>query len=186
MAKRKPHRADTGTGADKQRVPPKQPGYVTLLGEHGGRSTPATPATTMVPHQRFGDRGADPDDAPLTRLVRYSDLARSGIVRNRTQLENSCARKACRPAACFRRRQGFGRSPSLKIGWRGARSPASAIGKTPTRSRRGDGDEQRLSARARKLLGDHTASRRPELRPIPGRRSQPLARPHRHRDQLGH
>jgi hypothetical protein len=92
MAKRKPHRAGTDTGADqqadKQRVPPKQPAYVAaFLGEHGGRSTPATPATTMaLPHRRFGDRG-DPDDAPLTRLVRYCDLEKSGIVRNRTQLE---------------------------------------------------------------------------------------------------
>jgi predicted DNA-binding transcriptional regulator AlpA len=85
MAKRKPHRADTGTGAD-QRVPPKQPAYVAFLGEHGGRNTPATPATTMAPHRRFGDRG-DPDDAPLTRLVRYHDLEKSWIVRNRTQLE---------------------------------------------------------------------------------------------------
>jgi hypothetical protein len=88
VAKRKPHRTDIGTGVDqqpaKQRVPPEQPAYVAFLGEHGGRSTPAA---TIATHQRFGDRGADPDDAPLPRFVRYADLARSGIVRNRTQLE---------------------------------------------------------------------------------------------------
>jgi hypothetical protein len=95
MAKRKPRRPDTGTGtgnsvnqqAAKQRVPPKAPPYVALLGKHDSRRTPATPAMTMaLPHRRFGDRG-NPDDAPLTRLVRYVDLARAGIVRNRTQLE---------------------------------------------------------------------------------------------------
>jgi hypothetical protein len=95
--KRKPHRTgtdtdsgtDSGTGADQQadKQTSKQPAYAALLGEHGGRSTPATPAMTMaLPHRRFGDRG-DPDDAPLPRLVRYHDLEKSGIVRNRTQLE---------------------------------------------------------------------------------------------------
>ena len=99
--KRKPRGTGTGTGTgtdttpDQQaakpppRTPAKQLPYVALLGKHdGGTSTLATPATTMaLPHRRFGDRGADPDDAPLTRLVRYVDLARAGIVRNRTQLE---------------------------------------------------------------------------------------------------
>jgi hypothetical protein len=94
MAKRKPHRAgtDTGTGADqqadKQRVPSEeyQPPYVAFLDQHSAQ-TSSKPAATTAPHRRFGDRGADPDDAPLTRLVRYVDLARAGFVRNRTQLE---------------------------------------------------------------------------------------------------
>jgi hypothetical protein len=87
--KRKPHGTGTGVVDPQSAKPPSTPvkAYVALLGKYGTPATPSGQPPLALPHRRFGDRGADPDDAPLTRLVRYRDLEKSGIVRNRTQLE---------------------------------------------------------------------------------------------------
>jgi hypothetical protein len=124
--KRKPHGTDTGTDsgedqqAAEQRVP--QPAYVALLDEHGGRSTPAAPATIIAPHRRFGDRG-DPDDAPLTRLVRYADLARAGIVRNRTQLERLIREQGMPPGRMLSSKTRAWTVSEIE-GWLATRQPA--------------------------------------------------------------